>query len=195
MHISLTNNIKLSIIGSFLFFFTSLIFEYFKISGIYEIIPSFLYFILCVYIFSNFALKDNLLLILPWFLLCSSLFISFGSLGSLLRYNFSEVGLQQFERMVSISYANSLNSLSILIITCVAYFFIKKNFNFKKINSFFNELLKFKTYIFIGLYISLILKIIFYFKSVPEHYVLSILTKVSLLEDGLFFYYRSYFLD
>ena len=74
--------------------------------------------------FIKFVFKNNILLIYPWFLAAAGLFIGLGSLGDYLRY---EKNLIFLDKMTTISFANILNSTSLIIILVVCYFCLKKS--------------------------------------------------------------------
>lgn len=134
----LKSSIIFPLIVTLSFFIFSLTFNFLSIKGFYEIIPAMFYFVMMVIYFLRFSFKYNVLIIFPWFFLVSGLFIGFGSLGSFWRY---ENNLIFLSKMTSISYANTLNSLSILIITLLIYFF-QKHIKVNRVNINFS--LKYK---------------------------------------------------
>ncbi len=168
-----------------LYFSLSIIFYLLNIKGFYEVLPSTLYLILVILNFVIFAYKKSLLNIFPWFFFSSGIFIGFGTLGSYIRY---EDRLDFLSRFTSISFINLLNSLSILIVVLFFIFFLKKiTLNKTDLLLNLNRLVRFQRGFIIFLFLCLFANYYFYLENTPSQFLLSILSKITIIETGLIF--------
>ena len=163
----------------------SIIFYLLNIKGFYEVLPSTLYLILVILNFVIFAYKKSLLNIFPWFFLSSGIFIGFGTLGSYIRY---EDRLDFLSRFASISFINLLNSLSMLIVVLIVIFFLKKiNLNKTDLVLNLNRLIRFQRGFILFLFLCLFANYYFYLENNPSQFLLSILSKITIIETGVIF--------
>ncbi len=182
---------SIPVISSVLFFVFSITFHSLNVKGMYETLPSILNFFLIFFYFLYFCFKDNIFKIYPWFLIVSASFISVGTFASYLRYaediGWAHDNLTSSSKMVTISFANSFNSLSLLIISVICYFSISK-IKFEKVNidKLLDHLIFYKTFLFSLLFGIFFLNFYIYMFNEPTNYVLSILSKINIVKLGIF---------
>lgn len=184
--ISFSNIYFLNFLNCILFLILSLTFNFLKIKGFYEVIPSILFFFLNLYPLMTFIFKNSILSIYQWAITFASCFIFFGTVGSFLRYELESTNVFL---NVSISLANTFNALSLTIITLICLFLVKNNeekMSLTKMKNFFDKIFDYHKYLFFILIIIFIIKLSFYLQGNPSNFYLSFLTKLTILENGLF---------
>ena len=170
------------ILSSFIFFIFSVIFYFSNLDGFLETIPSIINLFLILIFFIFYCFKENIFSIYPWFYLSSGLFICLGSIGSYLRYNDN---LEFLSKMVSISFANTLNSLSLLIISVICFFLISKfKFEKEKVFKLLDLLKSYKKLLFLILFIVFTINFYFHLNDIPSYYEQSLLSKLNIIKLG-----------